>query len=311
MMPALHRVVVGTRGSTLALRQTEAIVSALRRVWPDLEVAIETIHVTSDRFPDEDFGRLPGIGFFVKELEVALLEGRIDVAVHSMKDLPAAGSGRLHVAAIPEREDPRDVIISRDGRGLFDLRPGARVGTSSPRRAAFLRAARADLHLVPIRGNVETRVGKMDAGEIDAVCLAWAGLRRIGLEARVSGVLPVDVMLPAAGQGALGVQVREGAAVAEIVRALDHPATRAAVTAERAMLHRLEGGCRLPAGAHAALEGRRLSLTGAVVAADGSTSVRGSRAGTVEQAAQMGRELADELLGRGASALLPVEGAPR
>lgn len=310
-MPTHHRLVVGTRGSTLALRQTEAVVSALRRSWPDLEVTIDTIRTTADRFPDQGFERLPGIGFFVKELEVALRERRIDVAVHSMKDLPAAEGGGLHISAIPEREDPRDVLVSRDGRGLRALPHGARVGTSSPRRAAFLRAARADLTVLPIRGNVETRLRKLDAGEIDAVCLAWAGLRRIGLEARVTEVLPVDVMLPAPGQGALGVQVRDGDPAAEFAGVLDHRQTRAAVEAERAMLHRLQGGCRLPVGAHAVVEGRRLALSGAVVAPDGSAALRGSRLGTFDEAAQLGRELADELLTRGAGALLPVEGAPR
>ena len=310
-MRARRRLIVGTRGSTLALRQTEAVVSALRRSWPDLDVTIDTIRTTADRFPDQGFERLPGIGFFVKELEVALLEGRIDVAVHSMKDLPAASGSGLHIAAIPEREDPRDALVSRDGRGLLVLPRGARVGTSSPRRAAFLRAARADLTVVPIRGNVETRLRKLDAGDFDAVCLAWAGLRRIGLEVRVTEVLPVEVMLPAPGQGALGVQVRDGDAAAELAGVLDHAATRAAVHAERVMLHRLQGGCQLPVGAHAVLEGATLTLNGAVVAPDGSASLRGRRVGPSTEAAQMGRELADELLARGAGTMLPVEGAPR
>lgn len=311
MIRARRRLIVGTRGSTLALRQSEAVVFALRRSWPDLEVTIETIQTTADRFPDHGFERLPGIGFFVKELEVALLEGRIDVAVHSMKDLPAAEGDGLRIAATPEREDPRDALVSRDGRGLLVLPRGARVGTSSPRRTAFLRAARADLTVVPIRGNVETRLRKLDVGDFDAVCLAWAGLRRIGLETRVTEVLPVDVMLPAPGQGALGVQVRDGDAAADLAGVLDHAATRAAVDAERAILHRLQGGCRLPVGAYAVLEGTTLVLNGAVVAPDGSASLRGRKVGPSTEAAQMGRELADELLARGAGTMLPVEGAPR
>jgi hydroxymethylbilane synthase len=310
-MAAGRRLVVGTRGSRLAVRQTEAVVAELRRFWPDLDVVIEMVHTTADRLPDTEFDRLPGVGFFVKELEIALLEQRVDLAVHSMKDLPTDFGGGLQIAAIPEREDPRDALVSRDGTGLRELRPGARIGTSSPRRAAFLRAARPDLAVLPIRGNVETRLRKLDDGDVDAVCLAWAGLRRMGLEARVTEVLPLDVVMPAPGQGALGVQVREGNPAAEMVGVLDHPPTRAAVDAERAALHRLQGGCRLPFGAHAAVAGRSLALSGAVISRDGSAAVRGQRTGPVGEASSIGRELAEELLARGAGAMLPVEGAPR
>jgi len=306
-----RRVIVGTRGSTLALRQTESVVVALRRFHPDLDVTIETIRTTADRFPDREFERLPGIGFFVKELEVALLERRIDLAVHSMKDLPADSADGLHIAAVPEREDPRDVLVSRDASGLRALAHGARVGTSSPRRAAFLRAARPDLTVVPVRGNVETRLRKLDTGEMDAVCLAFAGLRRIGLAGRVSEMLAIDVMLPAPGQGALGVQARDDDDNAALAAALDHPASRAAVDAERAMLHRLQGGCRLPVGANAVLDISTLTVRGAVVAPDGSALLAGSRSGPPELAAQLGGELAGELLDRGAGAMLPMEGSAR
>jgi hydroxymethylbilane synthase len=309
-MAVRRRLIVGTRGSRLAVRQTEAVIVALRRVRPELEVTIETIRTTADKLPDEGFDRLPGIGFFVKELETALLEQRIDVAVHSMKDLPADDVAGLLIAAMPEREDPYDVLVVREGRGLESLRRGARVGTGSPRRAAFLRAARRDLEVVPVRGNVETRLRKLDAGDLDALCLAWAGLRRIDLESRVSEILRTDVMLPAAGQGALGVQVRDGEEVAELVAILDHAPTRAAVEAERAVLHRLQGGCRLPVGALAVLDGATLRVDAAVVAPDGSGAVRGTRTGHSSQAADLGRELADELLRRGAGAML-LEGAPR
>jgi hydroxymethylbilane synthase len=306
-----RRLIVGTRGSRLALRQSESVIRALRLVRPELEVSVETIRTTADNLPDEGFDRLPGIGFFVKELESALLDGRIDIAVHSMKDLPADPAQGLQVAAVPQREDPRDVLVVRGGGTLERLSPGARVGTGSPRRAAFLRAARPDLAVVPIRGNVDTRLRKLDDGEVDALCLARAGLRRIDLETRVSEVLPTDVMLPAAGQGALGVQVRDGDDVAHVVGVLDHPATRAAVEAERAVLHRLQGGCRLPVGALARLDGGTLRLEAAVVATDGSRSVRGARTGAPSQAAALGDDLAVELLRRGAGAMLPMEGAPR
>jgi hydroxymethylbilane synthase len=287
------------------------VIHALRLARPELDVRVETIRTTADNLPEEGFDRLPGIGFFVTELESALLDGRIDVAVHSMKDLPADTARGLWVAAVPEREDPRDVLVVRGGGTLESLPPGARVGTGSPRRAAFLRAARPDLVVVPIRGNVDTRLRKLDDGEVDALCLALAGLRRIDLETRVSEVLLTEVMLPAAGQGALGVQVRDGDDVADVVGVLDHPATRAAVEAERAVLHRLQGGCRLPVGALAGLDGSSLRLDAAVVAADGSRSVRGTRTGAPSQAAALGDDLAVELLRRGAGAMLPMEGAPR
>jgi hydroxymethylbilane synthase len=291
------------------LAQTEAVILALRSARPDLEVRIDTIRTTADNLPDEGFDRLPGIGFFVSELESALLDHRIDAAVHSMKDVPADPTAGLRIAAIPAREDPRDVLVVREGRGLESLPRGARVGTSSPRRAAFLRAARGDLTIVPVRGNVETRLRKLDAGEVEALCLALAGLRRIDLESRAGETLHSDVMLPAAGQGALGIQVREGDDVAELVRALDDAATHAAVEAERAVLHRLQGGCRLPVGALAALEGTILTLEAAVVAPDGSGAVRGTRTGPSSHAADLGRDLADDLLRRGAGAMLPLEGA--
>ena len=308
-MAPRRRLIVGTRGSRLAVAQTEAVILALRTARPDLDVSIDTIRTTADKLPDEGFDQLPGIGFFVKELESALLDRRIDAAVHSMKDVPADSTAGLQIAAIPVREDPRDALVVREGRGLDTLPRGARVGTSSPRRAAFLRAVRGDLIIVPIRGNVETRLRKLDAGEVDALCLALAGLRRIHLESRAGEVLRPDLMLPAAGQGALGIQVRESDDVAEWMRILDDAATHTAVEAERAMLHRLQGGCRLPVGALAILEGTMLRLDAAVVAPDGSAAVRGTRTAPLADAAGLGRELADDLLSRGAGAMLPLQGA--
>lgn len=306
-----RRLVVGTRGSRLAVSQTDAVVAALRRAHPELEIAVEIIRTTADRFPDEHLDRLPGVGVFVAELETALLEGRIDAAVHSMKDLPAEETGGLRVAAVLEREDPRDALVTRDGGGLAGLGPGARVGTASPRRAAFLRAARPDLEILPIRGNVETRLRKLDAGEVDALCLALAGLRRIGQQSRAGEVLDGGVMLPAVGQGAVGVQVREGDDTGALVGALDHAPTRAALEAERAVLRRLQGGCRLPLGALAVLDGGGLTIEAAVVAPDGSRSLRGRRVGAPDRAAALGRDLAEDLLRRGAAALLPAAGAAR
>lgn len=296
--------VLGTRGSTLAVRQTEDIITRLRRAHPDIEFSMERIRTAADRQPEAPLERLEGIGFFVKELEVALLEGRIDAAVHSMKDLPTIGTPGLVVAAIAQREDPRDVLVGRKNSTLASLPRGARVGTSSPRRAAFLRASRPDLAIVPIRGNVETRVRKVDEGELDAVCLAGAGLRRIGLEDRVSEWLPMELMLPAPGQGALGVQVRAGDEQARsIAKGADDGATHIAVKAERSVLSRLQGGCRVPLGAFAGVDGHRIRLRAAVVSPDGKTILRSERSSTLADAEVLGHAVGDDLLSKGAAAL--------
>lgn len=296
--------VVGTRGSTLALRQTELILTTLRSTFPPVDFCVQTVRTTADHHPDHALDQLPGIGFFVKELELALLAGEIDAAVHSMKDLPAVPTDGLRIAAVSAREDARDVLVAREGLTLEGLPRGARVGTSSPRRAAFLRARRPDLTIVPIRGNVETRVRKVDAGEIDAVCLAAAGVRRIGLDARITAWLPLDVMLPAPGQGALGVQVRaDDERATHMVGAVDHLPTRFAVEAERAVLARLQGGCRLPVGAYAEVRADRLHLQAAVAVPDGTALVAGSRSGPVADAVVLGTDLADDLLSRGGQRL--------
>lgn len=305
--PATSEFVVGSRGSSLALRQTELVLGLLRPAAPEVRFRVQTIRAGADRHPDQTLEQLSGIGFFVKELEVALLAGEIDAAVHSMKDLPSLMTDGLTIAAVTEREDPRDVLVSRDGLTLDTLPKGARVGTSSPRRAALLRARRPDLVLLPVRGNVETRVRKVDGGEVDAVCLAGAGLRRMGLASRITEWLPLDVMVPAPGQGALGVQARAGdARAAELVSTADHPPSRCAVDAERAVLRRLEGGCRLPFGAIAQVNGDRLSLRATVVSPDGTRVITGTRSGASSEAQTLGDDLGQELLARGAGEFLPT-----
>ena len=300
-----RRIRIGTRGSALALRQTETVAAVLRHAHPGLEVAVEAIRTDADRRPDTPFEALPGIGFFVKELEVALLEEHIDVAVHSMKDLPTVDAEGLTVCAVSAREDPRDVLVGRDGATLATLPRGARVGTGSPRRAAFLRAYRPDLEIVPVRGNVETRLRKVDANELDAVCLAGAGLRRLDLAHRITEWIPIEVMLPAPGQGALGIQVRAGdAETAGIAAAVDDAGTRLSVVAERGVLARLLGGCRLPAGAYAEVRAGTVHLRAAVVATAGDRAVRGERTGPTAHAESLGRALGEELLGRGAGDLV-------
>jgi hydroxymethylbilane synthase len=287
------------------MAQTESVVAALRSAHPELSVRVDTFRTSADEHPERPFERLGGVGFFVKELEVALAGGRIDAAVHSMKDLPTEASPRLVIAAMPAREDPRDVLVARGGLTLESLPSAARVGTSSPRRAASLRALRADLTVVPVRGNVDTRIRKVDEGALDAVCLAAAGLLRLGLSHRITQWLPIPRVLPAPGQGALGVQIRadDGGAL-ELVRVLDHTPTRQAVGAERAVLGRMSGGCRLPVGAFAETERGRLRLTAAVIASDGSRVIDGVREGPADDGAGVGHDLAEELLARGAGELL-------
>lgn len=293
--------VLGTRGSALALRQTELLMELCRAAHPEISFSVRTIRTAADRHPGRALAQLPGVGFFVKEVETALLAGEIDAAVHSMKDLPSQETRGLSIAAVGRREDPRDVLVSRNGFTLATLLPGARIGTSSPRRAAALRAHRQDLVVVPIRGNVESRIRKMDSGEFDAVCLAGAGLLRLGLESRISEWLSVDIILPAPGQGALGMQVRTDHTLAWRVAAdADHLPTRHAVTAERAVLTRLAAGCRLPVAAFATVSGERLALRASVAASDGARVVGGTRDGLASEAAQIGTSLAEELLARGA-----------
>jgi len=293
--------VIGTRGSRLALRQTELVLQSLRDAHPEVRFTVRTIRTVADRNPDRPLDRLPDVGFFVKELEVALLAAEIDAVVHSMKDLPSAATPGLAIAAIAKREDARDVIVSRDHLTLEALPLGARLGTSSPRRAAFLRVYRPDLEIVPIRGNVETRIGKVDAGDVDAVCLAGAGLCRLGLESRITQWLPFDIVPPAPAQGALGVQVRTGDRRAAVLAgAADHAPTRHAVTAERAVLTRLAGGCRLPVAAFARVEGAQLSLEAAIAAPDGRRIETAAGKGLITDAESLGKSLAEDLLGRAA-----------
>ena len=288
---------MGTRGSLLSRRQTEVVLAVLRGLHPGVRFEVVVIQTRGDRW----LGPLvhpSGPGLFVAELERALREGSIDLAVHSLKDLPTDPTPGLVVAAIPPREDPRDALVA-NVPSLAHLPPGARVGTSSPRRAAQLRIYRKDLEVVPLRGNVDTRIRKVRAGEVDAAILAVAGLVRGGWEQEVAERLDPEVMLPAPGQGAIALQVREDdLRVRALVESLDDPLTRAAVSAERAFLRGLGGGCTIPAAALATWEaGNILRLRGLVAAPDGSWAVRVERAGPVAAAEEMGREAAEAVCG--------------
>ena len=250
-----NTLIVGTRGSRLALAQTALVVDALRRSGRTISIDVKEIVTQGDR-DAKPMSEIGGQGVFTKAIEDALLRGDIDVAVHSMKDLPPKLTAGLAIAAIPQRGDPRDALVTRDGRKLAELPEGARIGTGSARRAVQLRALRPDVEPVDIRGNVDTRIRKVDGGEYDAAVLAMAGFERLGLVARVSQVFSINEMVPSPGQGALAVQVRVGDDVAwDAVEALDHRQTRIAVAYERAFLAQLGEGCSLPVGAHAFVDG--------------------------------------------------------
>ncbi|MEX0788483.1 MAG: hydroxymethylbilane synthase [Anaerolineales bacterium] len=294
---------MATRPSTLARRQTEAVARDLQKAWPHITTCLVVITTEGDRVTDRPLPEIGGKGLFTQELETALLAGQVDLAVHSLKDLPIEDRPGLKLGAILPRQDARDVLISRKAASLEDLAPGSAVGTSSLRRQAQLLALRPDVRARPMRGNVETRIRKVLHEDYDAAILAAAGVIRLGLEMHIASWLPFEVMLPAPGQGALAVQCRsEDRTVLQMLAALDDPATRAVVTSERAFLEALGGGCSAPVGAHASPEGQGFRLRGVVASLDGREVVRVGGYGT--DPAQLGRELAEEALRKGAAVLV-------
>ena len=297
-------VVIGTRGSKLALTQTDLVRAALLAAHPGLVVAIERITTKGDVVLDQPLSAIGDKGLFVAEIEEALRQGQVDLAVHSAKDLPSELPPDLALAAFPRRADPRDALLARDGLRLAELPEGARVGTSSLRRACQLRHLRHDLRIEDLRGNVDTRLRKLHQGQYDAIVLAAAGLERLGLEQHVTEYFDPAVMLPAVGQGILGIEVRaRDAAIAALLAPLDDPSARAAATAERAFLAYIGGGCQVPVGAYATLDGDMLTLAGMIGARDGR-QVRGQLAGPADDAATLGARLATQLLAEGGRALL-------
>ncbi len=292
---------LGTRKSLMATTQSQLVADRLTALTGR---SVELVGVTT--FGDvtkAQLTQLGGTGVFVSELRAKLIDGEIDFAVHSLKDLPTAVDERIVIAAISPRDDPRDALVGP--APLSDLPPGAKVGTGSPRRIAQLRALRPDLHYVPIRGNADTRIGKVTSGELDGVVLAAAGLARIGRDSEISQIFEVDEMLPAPGQGALAVEcLATRADLIELLGVMDDSHTRAAVTAERAVLSALEAGCAAPVGAFASVDGHILNLTAAVVAIDGVRSVRKSTSGPSPAAMGLGRELAAAMIAEGAGTLM-------
>lgn len=302
---ARRSLVLGTRGSRLAIWQAEWVQARLREIAPEVTVTLQRIKTSGDKILDVSLAKIGGKGLFVKEIEEALLQGTIDLAVHSMKDVPTALPDGLEILCVPEREDPRDALISRDAKPLDGLPQGARVGTSSLRRQAQLLHHRPDLKIGMLRGNLDTRLRKLRGGEFDAIVLAAAGLKRMGWAEQITEYLPPEVSLPAIGQGALGLEGRrDDGFVRAIVSALEHPSTREAVTAERALLDKLEGGCQVPIAAHATLSGKRLHLDGLVASVDGRRLVRDSVEGSATDARELGTRLAEQLLRQGGESIL-------
>jgi len=292
-------LVIASRGSQLALWQARWVRSRLAALGHQCRISI--LKTSGDTSSDVPLAKVGTKGFFTKEIEEALLDNRADLAVHSLKDLPTELPAGLALAAVPVREDPRDAIV---GRRLDELPAGAKVGTSSLRRAAQLRKLRPDLLVDWIRGNIDTRVRKLDEGRYDAILLAAAGLKRLGMADRIAEILPPEKMCSAVGQGALAIETRVEGRGREACAALDDPATRAAVTAERAVLAALGGGCQVPIGAHAAVAGGRVRLVAIVASPDGAELVRGTRQGLASEAVEIGRALGEELLSRGARQIL-------
>jgi hydroxymethylbilane synthase len=302
--------IIGSRGSKLALWQAEWTQARLRALKPDAEVRIRVIKTSGDVLRDVPLAVIGGKGAFTKELEEALLAERIDIAVHSLKDLPTVLPEQLVVTAITAREDPRDALVLRAGAAheqasLAALPQGAIVGTSSLRRQAQLRYLRPDVAIRDLRGNVDTRLRKLDEGQYDAVLLASAGLRRLGFAARISASVPTDVMLPAVGQGALGIETRAADAETNaLVALLNHAPTRLACMAERALLRALGGGCQVPIAAHAVVNDQHLRLEGLVAGMDGKEIIRDAIEGEAQQAERAGATLAARLREQGAEQLL-------
>jgi hydroxymethylbilane synthase len=299
------KVRIGTRKSALALWQAHHVAELLRAARPGIEVTLLELSTQGDRILDRPLSSVGGKGLFVKEIEDALLRRDVDLAVHSLKDLPAQTPRGLVIGAVPVREDPRDALCSPKHRSLDALPQQARVGTSSLRRAAQLKSRRPDLQIVSIRGNVETRLKKIETEGLHGVVLAYAGLRRLGLGDRATEVIAPEVMLPAVGQGALAIEQREDdGAMTELLRALEDAPARICVEAERAFLGTLEGNCQVPLAAHATLEGELVRLRGLVASPEGSRILRDEGAAPLPDAQALGRAVAQALLERGAHAIL-------
>ena len=296
---------IATRKSPLALWQAEHVAAALRRAHPGLVVEIRGMTTRGDKILDAPLAKVGGKGLFVKELEQGMLDGTADIAVHSMKDVPVDFPEGLYLPVILEREDPRDAFVSNRFDSLADLPEGARVGTSSLRRQCQILERRPDLRIEPLRGNVNTRLARLDAGDYDAIILAAAGLKRLGFASRIRRHIETNESLPAIGQGAIGIECRtDDARTGALIAPLHHPDTALRILAERALNHRLHGGCQVPIAGHATLDGDRLHLSGLVGDPDGSRTLRAQAEGQSMEAEAIGAAVADALLAQGADLIL-------
>lgn len=301
----MREVRIGTRGSVLAVVQAERVAAEVRRRYPELAPVLVKIKTSGDKFAQIPLSRVGGKGLFIKEIEEALQAEQVDLAVHSMKDVPTEIAAGLTIAAILEREDPSDALISRRGIKLDALPAGARIGTSSLRRQAQLLRYRSDLTVIPLRGNLDTRLRKLESEDLDAVVVATAGVYRLGRQEEITEILPAEISLPAVGQGALGLEIRTtDQKMRDLVGPMSHRPSVLTVGAERAFLTRLGGGCQVPIAAHAELDGDQLHLKALVAAPDGTVVVRGERGGPSTLAEGIGVGLAEDLLRRGADRIL-------
>jgi len=296
---------IGTRGSPLALYQANWVKEKLTQAYPHLKVNLIKIKTTGDKIKDAPLAKIGGKGLFVKEIEETLIQRRIDLAVHSIKDVPTELPKGLHLSAITKREDPRDVLISKDGTLLKDLPQGAKIGTSSLRRKAQLLHFRGDFEMISLRGNLDTRLKKLKGLNLDGIILAYAGVKRLGLEERITEIISTEISLPAIGQGALGIETRmDDEEVEERIRFLIDPPSAIAISAERAFLKKLGGGCQVPIAAFGQTLGSTLQIDGMVGTIDGKRLIRHHMEGPIEEAESLGIELAKVLLSKGAEEIL-------
>ena len=307
-MESSRPVIVGSRGSPLAMAQTQDVIKQLNGKYPEVQFNIKKITTQGDIITNKPLPKLGGKGLFVKELEVALINDEIDFAVHSFKDLPTELTPGLIVGAITKRVDPRDALVSKNGETLDDLPPGSTVGTSSPRRASQILAYRPDLELVDLRGNLDTRLRKVNTGEVDAAVLAAAGLIRLGLADKITQLISPEICLPAVGQGALAIEVKQdNLEIADMVKVLNHEATNQAICAERACLVHLGGGCNVPIGVYGRVKEGTIILQGIVACPDGNHVVRSGINGDVNMCEGLGHLLGRRLLALGADKILAGE----
>ena len=300
----MNRLRIGSRGSTLAFAQSTWVKQQIESRYPDLQVELSIIKTSGDRFIDRPIAAVGGKGVFTKEIEDALLNQSINLAVHSMKDLPTELPDGLAIVAVPAREDARDVLVTQRGLKLADLPRGARLATGSLRRQAQLLRHRGDLVITPIRGNIDTRLRKLDDGEADGLIMAAAGLKRIGRAERIGEYLPDEICVSAVAQGALAIEARADSALSEMLDFLHDPLAEAETVAERALLRRLSGGCHVPIGARARAAGDVLTMIGIVASPDGTTLCQAKLTGDISEAEKLGERLAQELLKQGADKIL-------